>query len=156
MRRVWVWAVSCVLILNVGCNPKDVDDAKKKVDSAVNSAQEAIEAITDFKLGDVDLKEKFQGISVALQQEVLNVIDAESAKESLPKFEELLGQLKQLKEMFAKLPANVRAALGKFIGTETVTLDGIFEVCEENYGDGVKPVLNNVFQSIIKELQGFK
>ncbi|HMP78275.1 MAG TPA: hypothetical protein PKD54_02375 [Pirellulaceae bacterium] len=154
MKRFAI-VLACSVMSIAGCN-QGKDEVAKKVESVTDAAKEALDAVKDFKLGDVDLREKFQGISVAIQQEVMNITDVESAKATLPKFEEALGQLKQLKEMFGKLPDNVRAALAKIIGTETVTLRGIMEVAEENYGEGVGPVVNKVFESIRKELEGFK
>lgn len=148
-------ALALLIVGLLGCNNQAGDASGGGGTGGTNAVNQAIEAIKEFKIDDVDLKEKFDAISLTINQQVTNIVDAESAKETLPKFNEVITELGDLKKLLAKLPEAARAAFAKVISGPIILLEGQLEVAQDSL-EGVKPVVEETFTAVVKALKDLK
>lgn len=137
-----------------------VEEGKAAVEGAAADAKAGLEGLGDLglgdlsalKVGDVEVGKECSALATKLSTTLAGIKDVETAKEALPKLEEVNLGFDKLTALVDQIPANVKPALATMIKAHSAQLSATIQkvVSIEGVGEIVKPVLDQIVAKLEK------
>ena len=112
----------------------------------------AVEAMQDFKVGDVDLGGEFSSVTTGLTDAFTGITDAASAQAAVPTLTELTGKLGSLSETAGQLSGEAQTGFQGIVGTALTALRPVIENAIASSGAG--GILQPIADQILAALEG--
>lgn len=128
-----------------------VNAASTAAANAVKSATSALTTAGDtLKVGDINVGTEISGIFGSFTEALSGITNEATAKNALPKLNELSGQLDGITDLFKQLPEAGKGVISKAVGESTSGLNGLIAKISELPGVGsiIKPVIDLILQKL--------
>lgn len=112
----------------------------------------AVEAMQDFKVGDVDLGGEFTSVTTGLTDAFTGITDTASAEAAVPQLTELSGKLGTLSESAGELSGAAQTGFQSIVGTALAALRPVIENAIASSGAGA--ILQPLADQILGALEG--